>query len=155
MNQIIIHLPLSSYVSNDFGEFCVQLEDYYFPSKDWTDFGKRVVFSWTDQLAELLLGRSKKVHCRFMDGNYRLDVETNGSNETLNISFIQDAKHIDKVEHQGKVNSEQFFGEVLRVIKSIQDECRKNKNYDAVNRIGVSIQEFSQAVSIFTQKNSS
>lgn len=151
MNEFTIHLPLDSYVSNDFGQFCVQLGDYYFPSKVWTDFGKRVVFSWSDLLTELLSGRSKIVHCKFMDGNYRLDVETANSNETLNISFIKDAGHIDDVKYQGNVNSEQFSSEILRVIKSIQDECRKNKNYEAVNRIEASIEKFVEAKDIFTQ----
>lgn len=151
MNEFIIHLPVDSYVSNDFGEFCVQLGDYYFPSKVWTDFGERVIFSWSDELTELFLGKSKIVHCKFMDGNYRLDVATTNSKEALNISFIRDAGQIDNVKHQGNVDFQQLSREVLRVIKEIQDECRKSKNYEAVDRIEASIEKFVEAKNLFTQ----
>jgi hypothetical protein len=152
MNQFIIHLPPDSYASNDFGEFCVQLGDYYFPSKGWTDFGERVVFSWANQLIELLTGKSKKVYCRFMDGNYRLDAETTGSKEILNVAFIRDASNVVDVKHQENVNSEQFIQEILRVMTAFQEECKKNGNYEAVDRIQVSIEKFAQAKNFFSQK---
>lgn len=149
MNQFIIHLPTAAYVSDDFGEFCVQLGEYYFPSKAWTDFGERVIFNWADELNKLLTGESKKVRCKFMDGNYRLDVETANSKETLNIEFIRDARDIDDVKHQENVNLEQFFQEILRVIKTIQEECKKNNNFEAVDRIQLIIDSFLKAKGIF------
>lgn len=152
MNQFVIHLPLSSYISNDFGEFCVQLGDYYFPSKGWTDFGKRVVFDWINQLTKLLLRQNKKVSCDFMDGNYRLDVETTDSKEILNIALIRDAGNVDDIKHQENVDSEQFIGEVLRVIRSIQEECKKNSNFEAVDRIETSIKIILEAKIIFTRQ---
>ncbi len=142
MEQFKIHLPLSSYINNNFGQFCVQLDDYYFPSKDWTDFGERVVFSWRDKLSEFLLEEDKKAICKFMDGNYRLDVEPTNDKNIFKISFIRDAGDLDEIKYQGNVNSEQFLGEILRIIKSIQEECRKNDNHEAVERIETSIQKF-------------
>ena len=142
MNQFIIHLPLEDYTSSDFGKLSVQINDYYFPSKVWTDFGQTVVFGWMDQLAKFFFNQRNKVSCKFMDGNYRLDVETTDSNEMFNILFIKEKRDSDEVEHQENVNSEQFLEEILKAVKSIQDECKKNDNHEAVERIEISIQKF-------------
>ncbi len=142
MNQLIIHLPLEDYVSNDFGKFSVQLGDYYFPSKVWTDFGQTVVFDWMKQLTKLFSEPRKKVSWKFMDGNYRLDLATTNSKEILNLSFIKEKRDSDEIEHQENANINQLSEEILKAIKTIQDDCRKNSNQKAVERIEITIQKF-------------
>lgn len=151
MNQFVIHLPVKNYISTDFGELHVQLGDYCFPDKVWTDFGETVVFGWESQLTRLFSKQSKKVQCKFMDGNYRFDVESTELPEQLNLIFIRERRDFDETEHQERVNSEQFTQEILRVITEIQKECKKNNNFEAVDRIETSIQKLLAAKIIFTR----
>lgn len=153
MNQFVIHLPVENYISTDFGELYVQLGDYYFPDKVWTDFGETVVFGWKSQLTKLFSKQSGKIRCKFMDGNFRFDVETTNSKELLNLLFIREKRDSDETEHQEMVYTEQFFQEILRVNTAIQEECKKNGNYEAVNRIEIKNKEFQSAKDSFMKAN--
>ena len=145
MNQLLIHLSAESYKTSDFGDFFVQLGDFYFPSKGWTDFGERVVFDWLNKLTDFFFKQNEKVGCKFMDGNYRFDIESTESSTQLYFKFIREKRDSDEIEYQERVDTEQFVQEVLRVVKEIQSNCKIEENYDAVKRIEESVKNFLKA----------
>lgn len=146
MNQFTIYLPVEEYNSSDFGTFYVQSGDYYFPSKVWTDFGVKVVFDWMNKLSESFSNQEDKIGCKFMDGNYRFDLEKNDSSDIVKISFIKERGNSDEIEYEEEFDSKQFLEEILKSVRLIQNICQKDENYKAVERMEDSIQNYLKAL---------
>lgn len=151
MNQLRIHLSTEYYKNNNFGEFFVQLGDYYFPNEGWTDFGQRVIFDWLNKLTSFFSKQSEIAVCKFMDGNFRFDVESTENSTQLNLKFIKERSESDEIEHQEIVDTNQFIQEILRIVKEIRTNCEVEENFDAVNRIEESVKRFEKATDDYMQ----
>lgn len=55
------------------GDVHVLLDDFAFPSDGWFDFGFYTISAWAESFSKLH-GEEEKAQCKFMDGNYRLDI---------------------------------------------------------------------------------
>ncbi|HEY0049051.1 MAG TPA: hypothetical protein VGB68_07185 [Pyrinomonadaceae bacterium] len=140
MQEFIIHLPIASYQRknekfDNFGEIYLQLGDYFFPSENWTDFGANIVFWWLQEITKIYSNESDTARCKFMDGNYRFDLQITDRPEIWQIYFIKERADDDEIELQTEVNSEQLSREILKAVTKIEDQYREMKNFEAVNRI--------------------
>lgn len=138
MNKFEIHNLLNTYEprpSSEFGNIYVQLDDYAFPGKGWTDFGTQIVFWWMQEFIKLFSGEEKKIRCSFMDGNYRFDVEATDSPQKWNIYFVKEHAESDQFLHQGQVDSKQATEELLKAVSDVQQRFRDKNNFAAVSRV--------------------
>ena len=146
MDAFTIHLPLESYIHDgkidDFGKVHLQLGEYVFPDKEWTDFGLIIIHSWMDAFLNLLSKKEKKVECDFMDGNYRFDVEVTGSPKVWRIYLIREWTDSEEVKNQGEIAVKQATDELLRVVGEIKDMDRNAGKAEYVKNIENYTQQF-------------
>ena len=106
---------------DDFGKIHIEIGDYAFPDKEWTDFGRIIVFWWLDAFIKLLSGERKKVECKFMDGSYRFDVETTNSPQVWRISLIREWADSEETCEQSEIDVKQATDEFLPIVTQIKD----------------------------------
>ena len=138
MKEFKIHNFLDTYEprsSSEFGRIYVELGDYAFPGKGWTDFGTQIVFWWMQAFIKLLSEEEKKIRCNFMDGNYRFDVEATDSPQKLCIYFVKERADSDELLHQGEVDLQQITEELLQAVSLVQKRFEEKNNFPAVNRV--------------------
>jgi hypothetical protein len=140
MKELLINLPIESYsvkgnVISETGEIFVQVDDCFFPSKNWTDFGRVIIFWWAQSITKLLSGNEIRVKCDFMDGSYRFDIEKTDSSDIWHIYFIKETPDSEDIELEFDTNAKQFTDEVLTKIETIQDKLKILQNDDGVQRV--------------------
>ena len=134
MKTFDIYLPISSYKKDGkldaFGEIHIKLDNYIFPSEVWTDFGLYTVSAWAESFIQLCDKKTKKVQCKFMDGNYRFDISAKDS-ENWNFQFIAE-RETDEIWQEGVVNSEQAIKTLLSTIDIILEEEQKESSIEKI-----------------------
>lgn len=107
MKRFSVYTSPDSYEKHggEIGDIYVQLDDYAFPGRGWTDFGFNIVFWWMEAFMKLLTGETDNVQCKFMDGNYRFDV-TAISSGVWRMQFIAE-RETDEVWQEGDVDAHQ------------------------------------------------
>ena len=149
MKTFKIHFFSDSYIHSgkvdDFGKIYIQLGDYDFPENNWTDFGLNIVFWWMDVFLKLLSGEEKKVQCKFMDGNYRFDVEVTDSQKVWRIFLIREGADMDQIEQEGEIEVTQVTDEVIRVATEIEKLEKKIGKAEHVKNIENFMQRFLSA----------
>jgi hypothetical protein len=140
MKELIINLPIESYsvknnVISETGEIFVQVDSCFFPSKNWTDFGRIIIFWWAQSIIKLLSEKEIRVKCDFMDGSYRFDIEKTDSSDTWHIYFIKETSDSEEIELEFDTNSKQFTDEVLKKMELIQNKLRIIQNNDGFQRV--------------------
>lgn len=120
---------------DDFGVIYIQLDDYAFPDKEWTDFGLKIVYWWMDAFLKLISGEEKKVQCKFMDGNYRFDIEAI-SLRVWRVLLIREWANSEEVEQESEINVEQATESLVQVATTFAKmdgkygNEKRSKNYD-------------------------
>lgn len=136
-----------SYISSDgkfkdIGGVHIQLDDYAFPDKEWTDFGKIIVSWWMEAFRKLLSGEESKVQCKFMDGNYRFDVEVLDSPQTWHIILIREYADSEKVEDEGQIDAKQATDQILNALTIVKKLYDKEGKVEYVENANNFIQNF-------------
>jgi hypothetical protein len=148
MNTFTINLPLNSYLIEDnnvnqFGEISVQIAEFVFPSKDWTDFGAVILFWWLHEISDLMSEKDvKRIQCKFMDGNFRFDVEETDSINIWKVYFIREKSNDDEIEQEANIDAERFTDELLGKIEMIKELGNLTQNIEGVERIEKLIKSF-------------
>ena len=142
-----IHFSPESFITanneiKDIGRICIQLDDIAFPHKEWTDFGKVVVSWWVQEFRKLLSREQKKVQCKFMDGNFRFDVENTEDSHIWRILLIKEAAKADKVEEEGEIDVMQATNEVLQALNEVKELYRKEGKTDYSQNLNDFVQGF-------------
>jgi hypothetical protein len=142
MKTLIINLPIDSYsvksnILSRTGEIFVQAdEDYYFPSKNWTDFGSTIIFWWAEAVAKLLSEKESRVKCDFMDGSYRFDIEKTNSTDIWHVYFIKETSDEKEViEQEFDIKAKQFADEILKKTEIIQNKLKSIQNNEGLQRV--------------------
>lgn len=136
-----------SYISNDgqfkdIGGIYVQLDDYAFPDKEWTDFGKVITSWWMEAFRKLLSGEEKKVQCKFMDGNYRFDVEVLSFPQVWRITLIREYADSEEVEDEGEIDAKQATDQILNALATVKNLYDKEGKSEYVKNANNFIQKF-------------
>lgn len=146
MKKFAIHFPLESYFNNgkvnDFGKIHIQLNDYVFPDKEWTDFGQIIIYWWIDAFYKLLSKEENKVECDFMDGNYRFIVKITDSPHIWQITLIKEWADAEQIENECEIDVKQATDEILRVVTEIKDSDRTLGEEKFVKNIEDFLQKF-------------
>jgi hypothetical protein len=147
MKTFAVYFSPNSYIANngkvrDIGEVHIQLNDYAFPDKEWTDFGKVIVSWWMEAFRKLLSGEEKKVQCKFMDGNYRFDLEVTNSPGIWHITLIREQGDSEEVENQGEIDAKQSTDSLLSVINEVKELYKKEGKAEYVKNANDFIQRF-------------
>ena len=114
------------------GDIYVSLDDFAFPGKGWTDFGKNILVWWLDEFRKLHAGEAKKVQCKFMDGNYRFDVTVINS-KTWKVEFIKERAESEEIQQVGEVNADQATETLLEATEKIIQLDEQEGNTKVVN----------------------
>lgn len=147
IKNFTIEFHADSYIADnkklkEVGKICVRLDDYVFPDKEWTDFGKRIVFFWMDNFSKLLSGDEKKVQCEFMDGNYRFDVEVTDMPKIWRIFLIREWADAEQLEQHGEIEIMQATDEILRVAAEIKSLEKKTGKVEYLKNVESFMQKF-------------
>jgi hypothetical protein len=148
MNTFTINFPLNSYLIetkkvNQFGEIFVQVGEFAFPSKNWTDFGAVILFWWLHEISDLMSEKDvRRIQCKFMDGNFRFDVEETDSINIWKVYFIREKSNDDEIEQEANIDAERFTDELLDKIEMIKELGNLTKNIEGVERIEKLIKSF-------------
>lgn len=127
MNQLSLHISPESYEQDGrFGKIYIQLDDYAFPGKGWTDFGSDLIYWWMESLIKLLTKTEKKVRCSFMDGNYRFDLEISNDKKFWKIFLIREYADSEEIKAEGQVDPTQTT-EAIATAARFFEESEKNK----------------------------
>ena len=96
--------------SKDFGRICLLLDDYAFPEKEWTDFGRTIIPWWLDAVRRIYLSETALV-CSFMDGPYRFLIEKKDSS-IWSVKFLEEREKTQTLA-EGKVQASNVTAEIL------------------------------------------
>lgn len=133
MKNFRVNLRPESYRNiNDFGEIYIELDNFAFPDKNWTDFGRVIVPWWLDAIRKLLLNE-KEVLCSFMDGPYRFSIK-NFNENGWHIQFLEEREET-RVCAEGKVSADEVTNEVLSAFKKIIDLYKTENNTEKVQAL--------------------
>jgi hypothetical protein len=113
---------VTSFESISDGKFMIiyiQVGDYCFPQKNWTDLGIYLIDGWSQELLKLLKNEEKIISCSFMDGAYRFDVCKIDENN-WKLSCIEEyADETEKILYESNVKPNQATKAVLEKLKSL------------------------------------
>ena len=145
IKTFLIYTSPDSYTASngktkDIGEIYIQLDDYAFPEKGWTDFGRDIVFWWIEAFIKLFRREEKKVKCSFMDGNYRFDIKVTDSPEIWHISLIREWSDVEEVEKESEINIKQATQSIVQTARLFADLDRKNGDEKSANSYDMRIQ---------------
>ena len=142
MEKFTIYFPLDSYIKGNnkldtFGEFHIELGEYAFPDKSWTDFGRDVVLMWLNNVSEILNGEVKSAECSFMDGPFHISFQEK-TKETWKISLVRrwfDGKEDgETIEKEAEVNSLEIVNEIFgATISRISLDKNRGEKYKDLN----------------------
>lgn len=137
MKNFTIHIDSDSYVwkngkVDDFGKIYVQLDEYDFPHKSWTDFGRTIVGWWMQSFSSLLNKEKNKVECDFMDGSYRFDITALDSKK-WKFEFVKEKAESEEILHEGEADADQATESLLEAVEKIIQLYQKEGNTKAVN----------------------
>jgi len=126
MKNFKIYFDPESYrESSDFGEIHVELGNFAFPDKNWTDFGRVIIPWWLDAIRKLRLNE-KEVLCSFMDGPYRFSIKKFDEG-VWQIRFLEEREET-RVCAEGKASADEVTNEVLSAFQKII-ELYKTENH--------------------------
>ena len=137
MKLLTFHLSQDSFVATngkikEIGETYIQLDDYTFPDKEWTDFAFNIIYWWMESFTKLFTNEAKKIQCNFMDGNYRFDVEKI-TLKVWNVKFIAE-RAVDEVWQSGEVDSKQATEAIVQSAYVIAElDKKRGSNLAAEN----------------------
>lgn len=123
-----------------FGDICIKLSNYYFPSKQWNDFGSDIVYWWMQSFLKLLDETDKEVKCSFMDGNYRFDVSVLNL-ELWRIKCIRESAGNDEIWHETNVDVRQAVTSVIKTAEVFQSLIHKAGETLAAENYGMRIKK--------------
>ena len=137
MEKFAIHIDSDSYIGengkvDDFGKIYIQLNDYDFPDKNWTDFGRTIVGWWMQAFRKLLNKEETKVECDFMDGSYRFNV-TAVDSKIWKFEFIKEKADGEEIWQEGEVDADQATENLLETVDRIVRLYEKEGNTKAVS----------------------
>lgn len=145
MNVLKIYLSPASYIYDgrvsDFGKIHIKVGECSFPEREWTDFGRIIVFWWMDAFSKLLTGEEKEVQCKFMDGNFRFDVKSI-SKQLWHVSLIKEKAESEEIQYEDEISVEQATSELLHIIAEFKSMFQKAGNVDFVSKIDNLTHEF-------------
>lgn len=147
MKNFNIYNDPETYGKGEIGEIYVQLDNYNFPEKGWTDFGFNIIFWWLESFIKIHSGELKLVQCDFMDGSYRFDVKRI-NNLVWNIEFIAERKG-DEVWQTGEVDSYKATESLINVADILREKHIEAGNITAAENFRMRIQ---QLMSLIDQK---
>ncbi len=105
-------------------EIVIQIEDFLFPGKGWSDFIV-VIFGWWWQAITQALNSSKGVGSfMFMDGPYKVDVKKINE-EQSELTFFEE-RRTEIIKHVSVVETNSIINELYRVSKEVIKSCDKN-----------------------------
>lgn len=119
METFTIHNYLEIYSRNggDFGRIFIKLGDVSFPDENWTDFGRKIVSWWLEQIRKLWAGEEKIVECRFMDGPYYFTIEII-NDEIWNVRLVEERNQKIFVS-EGKVFADELTKNLLSSVEDV------------------------------------
>lgn len=132
MNQdFTVHLPLETYISEEggvktTGDIYIELDGYFFPEKDWYDFGENLLSWWTEEFIELADREETKIECGFMDGPFRFIIEIK-SDKTWQIRCIREYAESEKCEYKAEIDSIQASKSLLNAVDKMLGFFKKNE----------------------------
>ncbi len=131
MKKFKINLFVEDFVNkSDFGRVSVQLDDYIFPDKNWTDFGRIIIGWWLDAVCKLALDNQTKAVCSFMDGPYRFSL-TKIKKDIWKVQFFEERGEV-KIFAEGEVDASQVINEMLTAFQKIENLYEDEKNFEKV-----------------------
>ncbi len=133
--------PESYRNNNDFGEIYLELDNFAFPDKNWTDFGRVIVPWWLDAIRKLCLNE-KEVLCSFMDGPYRFSIKKFNEN-IWQIQFLEEREET-RVCAEGKVSADEVTNEVLSAFQKIIELYKTENNAEKAQTLEHFNKEFRQ-----------
>ena len=118
-----INISQESFKKRDgrFGNISVRIGDYNFPSENWTDFGTDIIYWWMEAITNLITETDRTVQCKFMDGNYRFDVQSTNDKKIWKVSFIKEYADSEETKTESEVDPEQMIEVLVRVAKRFEE----------------------------------
>ena len=103
------------------GVICLELNSYFFPERQWSDFPVVILSWWAREILRMLEG---EVHVKgnFMDGPFSFSIEQN-QNETI-ITFLSGST----VVYTSKLDLVAFIGSLTNAIQAVLDELGPRLN---------------------------
>ncbi len=140
IQDFTVHLPLETYISRNsevktIGDVYIELDGYFFPEKNWYDFGENLLSWWTEEFTKLLNGEEAKVKCGFMDGPFRFDIEIQ-NNKTWKIQCIKEYSSSEECEYKAEINPIQSSKNLLNAVNAMLvflNEKEKKISYDFIS----------------------
>lgn len=105
------------------GTIFVRANDHAFPEDTWSDFGVVIVEWWLNQMFSLLNGK-KQVSCKFMDGSFRYDIETQ-TGGMWKLRLIEEKAKGDVCELEGIVEPNAAIKSLLIAAQKIIKICHE------------------------------
>jgi hypothetical protein len=140
IQDFAVRLPLETYISEDgrvktIGDIYIELDGYFFPEKNWYDFGENLLSWWTEEFTKLLNREETKVECGFMDGPVRFDLKFLKNNIWL-IRCIREYSESEECEYEAEIDSMQASKALLEAIDKMLNFLKKNemqKSFDFID----------------------
>jgi len=114
------------------GRVSINIDDTYFPEKDWNDFVIVILNQWASELRSFILGTSTEAKFLFMEGPFVVKIRSLGSYSQL--VLIHNGKDIrEVVMHTKKLKSEALKSILSAINLSVQkcsEENWMNKEID-------------------------
>lgn len=105
------------------GVIYVQADNYAFPDDSWADFGVTILGWWLSEVSSLTLETRRSCSCKFMDGNFRFDIER-VSNDKWRLTFVEERGRGDKIEFQTFVAPQNVVDALLSGANTVSKMCR-------------------------------
>ena len=131
MKLLTFHLSPDSFIAKngkikEIGETYIQLDDYAFPDKEWTDFAFNIIYWWMESFTKIFTNETKKIKCSFMDVNYRFDIEKIDS-QVWNVQLVAE-RATDEVWQSGEVSCKQVTEAIVQNAYLIAELDKKRGN---------------------------
>lgn len=117
------HLHRSSYGSIT-APLYIEITDYQFPEKGWSDFVVVVLGWWVESMLKIVSGSTRIAEFRFMDGPQLIRLTMEDSNNAK-LEFINRKLADEKIEKVASVYINEIVSELLSVSKQVINSCEQ------------------------------